>query len=78
MFLGIAPFLLFDGRKNAADQQPQEEAAVQRHMSAKKDTTFIVSRKQQYSRKVTWDGIPNKIGVSPILVRGIPAIQLLD
>lgn len=31
-----------------------------------KDTTFIVSRKQQYSRKVTWDGIPNNPGVGPI------------
>jgi len=40
----------------------------------KKDTTFIVSRKQQYSRKVTLNGTPNNTGVVPLYSR-MPAIQ---
>ncbi|WP_154661545.1 hypothetical protein [Bacillus ndiopicus] len=40
----------------------------------KKDTTFIVSRKQQYSRKVTLEGMPNKTGVFPLFSR-MPTIQ---
>jgi len=44
--------MLIGGRKNAADKQPLKKL-LSRGIRTPKNTTFIVSCTQQYSRKVT-------------------------
>jgi len=66
--------MLFFWTQKCHGQAASKGAADARHQDAKKDTTFIVSCKQQYSRKVTLGGIPNNTDVFPLFSR-MPAIQ---
>jgi len=64
MFFRIFKILFIFGHKNTADKQPRLKLLF-RGIKTKKDTTQIVSRKKQYSRKVTVKGLAKNTGDIP-------------
>jgi len=65
--------MLFFGRKNATDKQPLKKL-LSRGIRTQKRYDLHRICKQQYSRKVTLDGIANNAGVFP-LFSCMPTIQ---